>query len=144
MFPGILPLAGMLPQLFGQSMGQAAPAFNLGQEAQQGLLGGAPQADPMQGAPQANPMQDAMGALQSAQAAQDPVTSKPSVFNTQQQNAAMPQEPGGFGGFLGGIDKGLQSPSQMLGLGLLSQLGGNSNALPLAGLLGMGLLNRKK
>jgi len=53
-----------------------------------------------------------------------------------------PEGQGGLGGFFGGLDKGLQSPSQVLGLGLLGQLGGNSPALPLAGLLGMGLMNR--
>lgn len=48
-----------------------------------------------------------------------------------------------FQGFLGGLDKGLQSPAQLLGLGLLGQAGGNNNMLPLAGLLAMGLLNRE-
>lgn len=47
-------------------------------------------------------------------------------------------------GIFGGIDKGLQSPSQIIGLGLLSQLSGGHPAAGIAGLLGMGLLNRNK
>lgn len=47
----------------------------------------------------------------------------------------------GFSDFLGGIDKGLQSPAQLLGLGLLGQIAPN---LPLGGLLAMGLLNNRK
>ena len=58
------------------------------------------------------------------------------------------KEEGGFfdraRGILGGIDKGLQSPSQIIGLGLLSQLSGGHPAAGIAGLLGMGLLNRNK
>lgn len=53
------------------------------------------------------------------------------------------KKPQGFGGFMGGLDKALQSPSHLLALGLLRQMGGNG-ILPLAGLLGMGYLNRKK
>ena len=51
--------------------------------------------------------------------AQDqPVTSMPSVFNTEGQNAAMqPQEgPGKVEGFFGNLDQNLQSPSKVLGV----------------------------
>ena len=51
---------------------------------------------------------------------------------------------GPFASFLGGLDKGLQSPSQLLGLGLLSQLTGQHPAAGLGGLLAMGLYNRNK
>lgn len=49
----------------------------------------------------------------------------------------------GLDDFIGGIDKGLQSPAQLLGLGLLGQAGQNTRIpLPLLGLLGMGLFNK--
>lgn len=75
-----------------------------------------------------------------------PVTSKPSVFNTDAQNASLVEGDKGifeqFGGLLGkfdkGLEKGLSSPSQLLGLGLLGRI--NPDA-PIAGLAAMGLLN---
>lgn len=45
-----------------------------------------------------------------------------------------------FSGFFGNLDRNLQSPSKVLGLGLLGQL---DQRLPLAGLLGMGLMGKK-
>ena len=158
-------LGGVAPAFnAGQSGGVAggAPAGDQGM----GLLGaaGIQTPDPFQGA------LSALGQMQGGQqspAPQEPP--KPSAFdsgafgmtqdfqNPIQGGGALgltkdfgnpldkgPEKQTGLGGFLGGIDKGLQSPSQMLGLGLLSQLGGNSNALPLAGLLGMGMYNRNK
>jgi len=60
-----------------------------------------------------------------------------------------PQEQGGllgglgdkFGGFFGNLDENLQSPSKIIGLGLLNRL---DPRLGLAGLLGGGLLGKNK
>jgi len=49
-------------------------------------------------------------------------------------NVAPPQ--GRFSGFFGNLDQNLQSPSKVIGLGLLNQI---HPALPYAGLLGMGM-----
>jgi hypothetical protein len=88
---------------------------------------------------------DALGSLTQQNAATSPVDES---FKDQSladiDDGSMEKKPGGFGGFLAGLDKGLQSPAQMLGLGLLGQMGGENKLLPLAGLLGMGLYNRNK
>lgn len=150
--------AGM--SLFGgKQLGGIAPAFNSGAPPGTplgGLLGG--------GLLGQDPLQGALGAVGQGQAAQQPgplqtpglPALNPVLANDQvseiPESSFAPRQPAeeqggfaqGFGNFMGGIDKGMQSPSQMLGLGLLSRLGGNSNALPLGGLLGMGLFNRNR
>jgi len=161
-------MAQVASSLFGsKQLGGVAPAFNAGQSG--GVAGGAPAGDQGMGLLGAagiqtpDPLQGALSALgqtqggQQSPAPQEPP--KPSAFDsgafgmTQDfQNpiqggnplAQQPEKQTGLGGFLGGIDKGLQSPSQLLGLGLLSRLGGNNSALPIAGLLGMGMYNRNK
>jgi len=50
--------------------------------------------------------------------AEEPVTSMPSVFNTQAQN-----QQGPFSSFFSNLDQNQQSPSKLIGLELLSQLG---------------------
>jgi hypothetical protein len=144
----------------------APPPVSLGQGG--GVAGGllGPQPNPLQGAINALPQQGA-GVGPSSLAARQPIGGeKPSLpldgnsVNPFGAQTGVPDffkagstpdgsEGGGgfgqgFGNFLGGIDKGLQSPSQTLGLGLLSRLGGNNSALPIAGLLGMGLFNRNR
>jgi hypothetical protein len=146
-------MMAMAGKLFGgKQLGGIAPAFNSGQPASGGLLGQMPAGQ--QPLAQPNPLQSALGTLGQTQAAQDPGQMQTPVDGAKAGVLTAGGTPGGdtpgggfgqgFGNFLGGIDKGLQSPSQMLGLGLLSRLGGNNNALPIAGLLGMGLFNRTK
>lgn len=129
-------IGSIIPSIIGgKQMGQAAPAFQPGPAFQMpelpqidtgGLLGGGGVTDALQ--------DTGLGGFKAASNAQIGGIGGP------------PEQPGGFGdkigGFLGGLDQGLQSPSQLLGLGLLGQLGGNSPALPLLGLLGMGLFNK--
>lgn len=138
-----------------KQVGAPAPAFQTGPMQGFSPYSGLDQAGMMGGGllsalQAANQQQQApapvAGQTAEALSPQGPVTSKPSVFNTDEQNAAMQpeQKPGPFANFLGGIDKGLQSPSQLLGLGLLSQLTGQHPAAGLGGLLAMGLYNRNK
>lgn len=50
---------------------------------------------------------------------------------------------GGFGSFFDNLNTNLESPAGQLGLGLLGRMS-NSPALPIAGLLGMGLMGDQK
>lgn len=143
-------MAGMAQSLIGQKqLGGMAPAFNASpSQGVGGLLGGAPPAsdflstmapqptapvagqtaDVMQGAPfgELDPMQESLKQSSMADIDNGP----------EQQNF--------LGSFLGGLDKGLQSPAQMLGMGLLSRMSNQNPAVGAAGLLGMGLFNRNK
>ena len=144
----------LLSQLIGhKQLGQMAPVFSGGpstgvanmpmisQPSITGLLGGG-----------VTDTLSAIGAEKPSQiqAAQTPQLPSNGVVSDSLKQASLAdidngQEGGGnpFQGFLGGLDKGLQSPAQLMGLGLLGQAGGNNNMLPLAGLLAMGLLNRE-
>ena len=62
--------------------------------------------------------------------------STPESLDTEEKSGGFMS---GFNNFLGGIDQGLQSPSKVLGLGLLNQI---DPRLAGAGLLGMGFLGR--
>lgn len=90
--------------------------------------------------------------------AQDqPVTSMPSVFNTDAQNTSLAPEgspeqvgpqnvPSGdglgkIGGFFGNLDQNMESPSKLLGLALLSQI---DPRLAQAGLVAGGLFGKNK
>jgi len=92
--------------------------------------------------------------------ANEPVTSLPSVFNTEAQNTAVapegtegfvgPSNTGDlgtgdqmsiFGKFFGNLDQNLQSPSKLLGLSLLSNI---DPRLAQAGLFAGGLFGQNK
>ena len=124
----------LAPMLFGggTQVGPAAPAFNPG--------------DPQSVGDQIPKLQPNVSGGLLGGGVTDALQSTPNYFregSTPQPDTTADEKPNMFGEFLGGMDRGLQSPSQMVGLGMLSRLGGNSPALPLAGLLGMGLLNRE-
>ena len=147
----------LLSQLIGQKqLGPMAPVFSGGvsggvanmplvspQPSLAGLLGGG-----------VTDILNTTGLPQSTQTAPAQIPQKPTlqsngIVSDSLKEASLAEidnpETGGnpFQGFLGGLDKGLQSPAQLMGLGLLGQAGGNNNMLPLAGLLAMGLLNRE-
>jgi len=141
-------------------VGAAAPAPDNG-GAPAGLLGAAPDSiDPNNTQNSGINLQELISKLPPPKEAprvqvndqNNPVTSMPSVFNTDAQNTSMTQdaEQSGFGdkfgGFLGGVDDTLQSPAKMLGLGLLGNVNGNlpGVGLLLSGLLGSGLFGNKK
>lgn len=127
----------LLPGLLGggTTVGPAAPAYNAGPS--NGVAGlQPPQAlPPIEAPPPALPITQAMSGL--------PDYFKAGSTPSTESDESDKESKFGFGDFLGGIDKGLQSPSQMLGLGLLGKYGQNSSLpLPLMGLLAMGLLNK--
>ena len=118
----------------GSVQGGAPPATNLGGGSAAGLLGSGLAGSNM-GAGSDTPVTDA---AKSAQRGPDPGT-VPDWF----RRGSTPDEsskPNPFGNFLGGLDKGLQSPWQTSALGLLGKHGGDYGAL--GGLLAMGLLNK--
>lgn len=142
----MMAFANLGSQIIGQKqIGGMAPAYQPGAPAQVGggLLGGN---YPSQ------QMSDFLSTLPQSPAA--PVRATPDVQgdpvaeSLKQQSLADidngPEKPGGFGSFLSGLDRGLQSPSQMLGLGLLSRLTNQNPYAGLGGLLAMGLYNRNK
>lgn len=103
-----------------QQIGPAAPVPQLGMGAMQrntppGLLGGAPmgQSSPIMPGP-------------------------PAPENDPLANTGGFGMPDGIGGFFGNMDKTLQSPSKLVGLGLLNRLAPGAG---LAGLLGSGFYN---
>jgi len=135
--------ASILKTLFGEKrLGAAAAPFQPGESL--GVGGGL--FDTLQAIQQFAPQQDISGLVGTQGQelfpqvrANEPVTSLPSVFNTEAQNVALgPSEgepgfvgpsniPSGqqqspFASFFGNLDQNLQSPSKVLGLGLLNQL----------------------
>jgi len=103
------------------------------------------------GAGMGQPLESAVtppaSALLGPSQAPDPLMGAGGVGPAQIQ--PQPQEQGGllgglgdkFGGFFGNLDENLQSPSKIIGLGLLNRL---DPRLGLAGLLGGGLLGKNK
>ena len=128
--------ASILQTLFGQKqLGAPAPQFQPGESG--GLdLGGPDLASLLTNLGQ----QDQGGVTNALQALPTPpqVTELPSVFNTDEQNSALTPEtsPGFLGDFFGKLDSNLQSPSKVLGLGLLNRL---DPKLGLLGLLSAGI-----
>lgn len=82
------------------------------------------------------------GALSILGGGSDPVEESLKESSLDDIDDGPEKKPGPFANFLGGLDKGLQSPSQMLGLGLLGRY--LHPDAPMLGLLAMGLLNRDK
>lgn len=139
----MMALMGLAQSVIGsKQLGAAAPAFT---PASSGGVGGLLGAPPIAPTAAQNILGDLGGG--SAQSLPSPDLTRdeqdPVAASLKQSSLADidngAEKPGGLGGFLGGLDKGLQSPSQVLGLGLLGRINPN---LPLAGLLAMGLLNR--
>ena len=141
------------PMVFGQKqVGPPAPAFNAApSQGVGGLLGGAPQADtgsdflstmaPQQTAPVAGQTADVMQGAPFGEL--DPIQESLKQSSMADIDNG-PEQQNFLGSFLGGLDKGLQSPAQMLGMGLLSRMSNQNPAVGAAGLLGMGLFNRNK
>ena len=140
--------AAVAQQAIGQKqLGGTAPAFTPGvSQGVAGLLG-----PNVQSQPSVLDLVQKMGAQQPAAPIQatpdmqgDPVAEslkQQSLEDIDDQTSEMGSP---FSRFLGGLDKGLQSPSQMLGLGLLSRLTNQNPYAGLGGLLAMGLYNRNK
>lgn len=131
LFGGIA--TSLLPQMIGsKQLGGIAPAFNQGN-------GIGSQVD-------STALLDALKVGRSTPdvpvtpqgGVSDLVTSKPSVFNTDEQNKELegPSFGDRFNGFFDNLDQNLQSPSKVIGLGLLNQI---DPRLAGAGLLAGGL-----
>ena len=137
----LMALASTASGMFGgKQLGDMAPAPNLGTTS------------PFTGMfPEMNNPYSGMSLLENLQQSgfggaltklgQPPVDEVPE--EVQQDPLNLPgKESSPFKDFMGGLDKGLQSPSQLLGLGLLSQLTDGHPAAGIGGLLAMGLLNK--
>lgn len=119
--------AMMIPQLFGgQQVGPAAPAFNVGRTAAAGAL-----------SPQL--ASGGLGGLLSNVAQQ--TSEEPSV--RQRVEDIQKPKPDFFSGFFNNLDQGFQSPSRMIGLGLLNQIDPRL-AMGGAAVQGLGLLGGKR
>lgn len=137
---------GFDPLSLDNPFGQQGAIQQLGNMGIGGLLGSAP-LDSLIGKPEGRgeslaPQVTAQdgggfdtGAFGQTQDFQNPVD--PGVLDSLQQ----PGNETGFGGFFGNLDQNMQSPSKMLGLGLLSQI---DPRLASGGLLAGGLFGKNK
>ena len=119
--PGLSAAAGLLPSIIGsKQVGPAAPVFQPGASGGvAGLL-----SNTMNQQAQQNNFGQGFQPLDNLAKLTGPM---PPVDTTSDEAApAEPESPGGFSGFLnnafGNVDANLQSPSKVLGLGLLSSI----------------------
>ena len=135
-FPGIIPILGALGALSGKQVAPAAPPFQPGQMPQGGLLGGS---QTLGGPSVTDGFMQKIGGIPDIS---DLVQSAPASDVTAPP-VDMPETEGfgeKIGGFMGGMDKTLQSPTKRLGLGLLDQ---QDPRLALGALLASGLFGGK-
>lgn len=151
--------ASLFASLIGtKQLGQAAPAFGQGgmgmpvssssllSDAPTGFGGFSPQPSGLLGSP---PIEEAITTPASVEGGA--TQSKPGFgggFTTQQNEPVGPPEglagapsPTGLNGFFGNLDQNMQSPSKMLGLGILSQI---DPRLAQAGLFAGGMFGQNK
>lgn len=123
----------LLQQLIGgKQLGAAAPPFQPGQAV--GLLGG--DAQPRL------PMMDTIGgATDAVQELQPPIASGLGGPQAGQVQPEPEPQQGFLGDFFGTLDHNLQSPSKVIGMGLLNRI---DPRLGMAGLLAGGLLGGPK
>lgn len=135
----------MLPGLFGgQQVGPAAPAFNTGMSAGvsalspaigggiTGLLGNLMQQMPL--TEESNPVTDAV---------RDAAPAQTMPGSMKDPNKSPEANDGFFNTVFNNLDQGFQSPSRMIGLGLLNQIDPRL-AMGGAALQGLGLLGGQK